>query len=116
MKVPVTWLRELVELPDDVTTEQLAARLTQFDLKLEEIISSGISGPLVVGRVLSIVKEPQKNGKTINWCRVDVGPEHNTPTDEDGAVARHRLRRAQLRRGRPRRGLPARHGAPGAGL
>ncbi|VXB42941.1 phenylalanine--tRNA ligase subunit beta [Aeromicrobium sp. 9AM] len=82
MKVPVTWLRELVQLPDDVTTEQLAARLTQFDLKLEEIISSGISGPLVVGRVLSIVKEPQKNGKTINWCRVDVGPEHN---DADGA-------------------------------
>ncbi len=21
--------------------------------------------------------EPQKNGKTINWCLVDVGPEHN---------------------------------------
>ncbi|MDX6234028.1 MAG: phenylalanyl-tRNA synthetase beta chain [Nocardioidaceae bacterium] len=82
MKVPVTWLRELVELPAGTSTEQLSARLTQFDLKLEEIISSGISGPLVVGRVLSIVKEPQKNGKTINWCRVDVGPEHN---DADGA-------------------------------
>ncbi len=82
MKVPVSWLRELVDLPDGTSTEQLAARLTEFDLKLEEIISSGISGPLVVGRVLSIVKEPQKNGKTINWCRVDVGPEHN---DADGA-------------------------------
>ncbi|KAA1399302.1 phenylalanine--tRNA ligase subunit beta [Aeromicrobium ginsengisoli] len=82
MRVPVEWLRELVKLPEDVTTEELAARLTQFDLKLEEIISSGISGPLVVGRVLSLVKEPQKNGKTINWCRVDVGPEHN---DADGA-------------------------------
>ena len=81
MKVPVTWLRELVDLPEGTSTEQLAARLTEFDLKLEEIISSGISGPLVVGRVLSIVKEPQKNGKTINWCRVDVGPEHN---DADG--------------------------------
>lgn len=88
MKVPVTWLRELVNLPDSVTTEQLAARLTEFDLKLEEIISSGISGPLVVGRVLSIAKEPQKNGKTINWCRVDVGPEHNTPPNEDGAGSR----------------------------
>ncbi len=86
MKVPVTWLRELVGLPDHVTTEQLAARLTQFDLKLEEIISSGISGPLVVGRVLSIVKEPQKNGKTINWCRVDVGPEHNDPDGARGIV------------------------------
>ena len=81
MRVPVEWLRSLVELPADVTTEQLADRLTMYDLKLEEIISSGITGPLVVGRVLSIVKEPQKNGKTINWCRVDVGPEHN---DADG--------------------------------
>jgi phenylalanyl-tRNA synthetase beta chain len=82
VKVPVTWLRELVDLPEGTSTEQLAARLTEFDLKLEEIISSGISGPLVVGRVLSVAKEPQKNGKTINWCRVDVGPEHN---DADGA-------------------------------
>ncbi|MEJ7635649.1 phenylalanine--tRNA ligase subunit beta [Aeromicrobium sp.] len=82
MRVPVKWLRELVALPESVTTVQLAARLTEFDLKLEEIISSGISGPLVVGRVGSLAKEPQKNGKTINWCRVDVGPGHN---DADGA-------------------------------
>src|SRR3954454_15355348 len=82
MRVPVEWLRELVELPTDVTTEQLAARLTAFDLKLEEIIGGGeVVGPLVVGRVLSLVKEEQKNGKTINWCRVDVGAEHN---DDDG--------------------------------
>jgi phenylalanyl-tRNA synthetase beta chain len=82
MRVPVEWLRELVELPADVTTEQLAARLTAFDLKLEEIIGGGeVVGPLVVGRVLSLVKEDQKNGRTINWCRVDVGPEHN---DDDG--------------------------------
>lgn len=83
MKVPVPWLRELVALPDAVTTEQLADRLTEFDLKLEEIIGSGVSGPLTVGRVLSVQPEEQKNGKVINWCRVDVGPEHNEPaTDE----------------------------------
>ncbi|WP_293782905.1 phenylalanine--tRNA ligase subunit beta [uncultured Aeromicrobium sp.] len=83
MKVPVPWLRELVGLPESVTTEDLAARLTAFDLKLEEIIGGQVSGPLVVGRVLSVVPEAQKNGKTINWCRVDVGPEHNDPaTDE----------------------------------
>ncbi|MFD1860645.1 phenylalanine--tRNA ligase subunit beta [Aeromicrobium camelliae] len=83
MKVPVPWLRELVGLPDSVTTEQLAARLTAFDLKLEEIVGGQLSGPLVVGRVLSAVPEPQKNGKTINWCRVDVGPEHNDPATDD---------------------------------
>lgn len=82
MKVPVSWLREITGLPADVGTEALAARLTEFDLKLEEIIGSGITGPLVVGRVLELVGEPQKNGKTINWCRVDVGS-HNEPSVPD---------------------------------
>lgn len=81
MRVPVSWLRELVAIPADVTTEQLAARLTAFDLKLEEIIGDTVVGPLVVGRVLTLEKEEQKNGKTINWCRVDVGADHN---DSDG--------------------------------
>jgi phenylalanyl-tRNA synthetase beta chain len=83
MRVPVSWLAQYVDLPADLSTADLAARLTEYDLKLEEIISSGITGPLTVGRVLALVKEPQKNGKTINWCRVDVGPEHNEPSVPD---------------------------------
>jgi phenylalanyl-tRNA synthetase beta chain len=82
VKIPVSWLRQYVDLPADLTTAELAARLTAFDLKLEEIVSSGISGPLVVGRVLHLVKEEQKNGKTINWCRVDVGA-HNEASVPD---------------------------------
>ncbi|MBC9225199.1 phenylalanine--tRNA ligase subunit beta [Aeromicrobium sp. 636] len=82
MRVPVEWLRSLVELPDAVTTEQLADRLTMYDLKLEEIVGGGLSGPLTVGRVLAISPEEQKNGKTINWCRVDVGA-HNEPSVPD---------------------------------
>jgi phenylalanyl-tRNA synthetase beta chain len=73
VKVPVAWLREYAALPADLTTADLAARLTAFDLKLEEIISSGIRGPLTVGRVVTVEPEEQKNGKTINWCSVDVG-------------------------------------------
>lgn len=73
MKVPIEWLRDVVALPADITTEAIADRLTEFDLKLEEIVASGISGPLTVGRVLTIEPEEQKNGKTINWCSVDVG-------------------------------------------
>jgi len=82
MRVPVEWLRSLVELPSGVTTEQLAERLTMYDLKLEEILGGGISGPLTVGRVLAINPEQQKNGKTINWCRVDVGAQ-NEPSVPD---------------------------------
>jgi phenylalanyl-tRNA synthetase beta chain len=75
MKAPVSWIREYVDLPADLTTEQLTARLTALGLKLEGIEKPGdqIRGPLVVGRVLTKDGEPQKNGKTINWCTVDVG-------------------------------------------
>lgn len=88
MRVPVSWLRELVALPDDVTAEALADRLTEFDLKLEEIIGGGVTGPLVVGRVLTVSPQEQKNGKVINWCRVDVGPEHNEPASEEVPAGR----------------------------
>jgi phenylalanyl-tRNA synthetase beta chain len=89
MKAPVSWIREYVDLPADVTTEDLAARLTDLGLKLEAIERPGddITGPLVVGRVLTMQPEPQSNGKTINWCTVDVGAELNAAhgTGEDGA-------------------------------
>ena len=80
MKAPVSWIREYVDLPADVTTEDLAARLTALGLKLEAIEKPGdqITGPLVVGRVLTMEPEPQKNGKTINWCTVDVGDANGT--------------------------------------
>src|SRR6476469_1622549 len=79
MLAPVSWIRELVELPD-VTTAELAHRLTALGLKLEAIKQAGgdISGPLVIGRVLTLEPEPQKNGKTINWCTVDVGAANGT--------------------------------------
>ena len=80
MKAPVSWIREFVDLPADVTTEQLAARLTALGLKLEALEKPGdaITGPLVLGRVLTMEPEPQKNGKTINWCTVDVGAANGT--------------------------------------
>ena len=82
MRVPISWLAEHVDLPAGLSAEDLAARLTAFDLKLEEIVSAGISGPLTVGRVLAINPEEQKNGKTINWCRVDVGAQNDPSTPD----------------------------------
>ena len=83
MRVPVSWLRDYVDLPADLGVEALAERLTAFDLKLEEIEHGAeFQGPLVVGRVLSLEPEEHSNGKTINWCQVDVGPELNV----DGAA------------------------------
>lgn len=75
MRVPMSWLRELVALPSDLTTKQIADALTRVGLQVERIESIGadVSGPVVVGRVLEFIEEPQKNGKTIRWCQVDVG-------------------------------------------
>ncbi|MDO5067098.1 MAG: phenylalanine--tRNA ligase subunit beta [Propionibacteriaceae bacterium] len=84
MKAPISWLRELVRLPAETTTAEIAEKFTALGLTVEHIEATGpeVTGPLVVGKVLSFTEEPQKNGKTIRYCRVDVG-EHNDPaTDE----------------------------------
>ncbi len=88
MRAPMSWLRELVMLPAGTTTEEIARRWTAAGLNVEHIdkIGAEVSGPVVVGKVLSFVDEPQHNGKVIRWCRVDVGPEHNHPaTDTEPA-------------------------------
>lgn len=77
-KIPLNWLAEYVDLVDPAP-EAVAAALVKVGLEEEGIHGGAVTGPLVVGRVLSILKEEQSNGKTINYCRVDVGPEHNDP-------------------------------------
>ena len=67
MHAPVSWLRELADVPADATGEDIAAALVRVGLEEEGLHGGDISGPLVVGRVLSVEPEPQKNGKTINW-------------------------------------------------
>ncbi|MFV0460514.1 MAG: phenylalanine--tRNA ligase subunit beta [Actinomycetales bacterium] len=86
MRVPLSMLAELVDLPDGVTAEQVATDFARVGIEEEAIHTSGVSGPVVVGRVLSREPEKQKNGKTINWCTVDVGPEHNGPDGYRGIV------------------------------
>ncbi|CAI9398525.1 phenylalanine--tRNA ligase subunit beta [Aestuariimicrobium sp. T2.26MG-19.2B] len=90
MRAPLSWLRELVQLPADITTTQIADRWTRAGLNVERIESTDgdVSGPVVIGRVLSLVEEPQKNGKTIRWCRVDVGPQFNEPATADEPAGR----------------------------
>ena len=78
MRVPVDWLREYVEVPAEATGHDIAASLVRVGLEEEGLHTGGVTGPLVVGRVLSLVAEPQKNGKTINWCQVDVGAANGT--------------------------------------
>lgn len=84
-RIVMDWLADHVELPADLTAERLAADLVRVGLEEEAIHGAAVTGPLVVGRVLELTPEPQKNGKTINWCRVDVG-EHNAAGGSRGIV------------------------------
>jgi phenylalanyl-tRNA synthetase beta chain len=86
MRVPLSWLRELVALPGGTSDQELADRLTMLALKQEALEPVGVSGPLVVGRVMERTPETHKNGKSINWCRVDVGAEHNAAEGNRGIV------------------------------
>ena len=78
MRVPLDWLREYAEVPLGATAEQVGADLVRVGLEEEAYHRGGVSGPLVVGRVLTLEKEPQKNGKVISWCTVDVGDANGT--------------------------------------
>jgi phenylalanyl-tRNA synthetase beta chain len=73
MRVPLSWLREYVELPDDVTGREVGEKLIRAGLEVETVVESDLTGPLVVGKVLTYEPEPQKNGKTIRWCSLDIG-------------------------------------------
>ena len=73
MRIPISWLGEYVDLPEDVTLEHLHAALVKVGFEEEDVHGFGVTGPVVVGRVLEATPEPQSNGKTINWCQVDVG-------------------------------------------
>lgn len=73
MRMPLSWLAEYTDLAPGAKGVDVAASLVSVGLEEEDLHGGDISGPLVVGRVLDFVDEPQKNGKVIRWCTVDVG-------------------------------------------
>ncbi|HEY9498564.1 MAG TPA: phenylalanine--tRNA ligase subunit beta, partial [Terrimesophilobacter sp.] len=81
MRVPISWLREFVEIDADATAEDIQAALVRVGLEEEAVHRSELTGPIVVGQVLDFVDEPQSNGKTIRWCHIDVGPSTSSGTD-----------------------------------
>lgn len=69
MRVPLRWLAEWIDLPDEAT---LLDRLTQGGLEVEGVESIGpdLSG-IRVGHVVAREKHP--NADRLSLCRVDVG-------------------------------------------
>ncbi|RNE62531.1 phenylalanine--tRNA ligase subunit beta [Cryobacterium tepidiphilum] len=88
MRIPLSWLAEYVDLEPGSTPEDVHAALVSVGFEEEDIHRFELTGPIVVGQVLSAEPEPQSNGKTINWCQVRVAPE-GTETAADGGPAVH---------------------------
>ncbi|QHK18723.1 phenylalanine--tRNA ligase subunit beta [Pseudarthrobacter psychrotolerans] len=82
MRIPLSWLREFAAVPAGATAEDVMAELVKVGFEEEAVHrpTDALQGPVVVGQVLSIVKEPQTNGKTINWCQVRVVAEGQEQT------------------------------------
>ncbi len=76
MRVPYSWLREVVAAgaPDwDVAPAELEQTLIRIGHEVEEVIELGpVDGPLTVGRVTDI-EELTGFKKPIRFCHVDVG-------------------------------------------
>lgn len=75
MRVPISWLREYVDLPASITGRDLAAQLIRLGLEVESVDTIGaVSGPLVVGRIVSFETLTDLK-KPIRVCEVDCGIE-----------------------------------------
>ncbi|WP_060915822.1 phenylalanine--tRNA ligase subunit beta [Microbacterium oleivorans] len=73
MRVPLSWLGEYVDVTPGTTPEDVLASFVSVGFEEEDVHAFDLTGPIVVGRVVSFDAEPQSNGKTIRWCQVDVG-------------------------------------------
>ncbi|AJF64266.1 phenylalanine--tRNA ligase subunit beta [Streptomyces vietnamensis] len=79
MRVPLSWLREYVDLPETTTGRDVQAKLISAGLEVETVeqLGAGLTGPLVVGKVLTI-EELTEFKKPIRFCTVDVGQANGT--------------------------------------
>ncbi|MGW3094157.1 phenylalanine--tRNA ligase subunit beta [Streptomyces sp. NPDC001102] len=79
MRVPLSWLREYVDLPATETGRDVQEKLVSAGLEVETVehLGADLKGPLVVGQVLTI-EELEGFKKPIRFCTVDVGRANGT--------------------------------------
>ncbi|MER5599491.1 phenylalanine--tRNA ligase subunit beta [Streptomyces sp. NPDC002265] len=79
MRVPLSWLREYVDLPATETGRDVQEKLVSAGLEVETVeqLGADLKGPLVVGQVLTI-EELEGFKKPIRFCTVDVGTANGT--------------------------------------
>ena len=74
MKAPLSWLRELVELPTDLTPQEISDLFVRVGFEVEGVLVQGadITGPLLVGKVL-LIEELSGHKKPIRYVTLDCG-------------------------------------------
>jgi phenylalanyl-tRNA synthetase beta chain len=71
MKVPLSWLREYVDL--ELPAQELAHRLTMAGVEVGEIVEIGDWGECFVGQVMAVRPHPQAD--RLRLCQVTTGTE-----------------------------------------
>ena len=72
MKITYNWLKDFVDI--DVSPEELAKKLTNAGMEVEEIIYQNEHlHHVVVGKILKIERHPQADKLVV--CQVDIGKE-----------------------------------------
>ena len=77
MRLPLSWLRDYVDLPASESGRDVAARIVRIGFEVEgvESIGADITGPLVIG-VVEKIEELTEFKKPIRFCQVNVGSAH----------------------------------------
>jgi phenylalanyl-tRNA synthetase beta chain len=69
MRVPVMWLRDYVELPEDPNA--IVARLASLGFPVDEVISRPQLTNVVAGRIVKLAPHP--NADRLQLCTIDIG-------------------------------------------
>lgn len=74
MKLSLNWIKKYVDLPKNLTPDELAYDLTMRTVEVEEVVDLSLNyKDIVVGKILSI--ENHLNANNLKVCKVDVGRE-----------------------------------------
>ena len=72
MKVSLNWIRDYVQLPEDMDLKRLAYDLTMSTVEVEDAVDLGASfHDMVVGEIKEVLPHP--NADKLRICRTDIG-------------------------------------------
>lgn len=72
MKVSLNWIKKYVDLPKDITNEQIMRDLTIRTVEVEDMVNTGDKfKDIVVGKIIEV--NPHPNADLLKVCLVDIG-------------------------------------------